>query len=188
MSCVNVFRSCSCSQSIRQRIDSSKNSSLSCHIVSQSSFEFPDLVTQISGIVQLDFLSPLRKTPLLQRSMVSRFEVLIQISQCGYRSEPPNPSCSSSRLGRQQKKSMSTKTVILSTCFCLRNLSAALGFPTRYRAARFNGTNSISRSSLILWAKCFAVPASAALFQWNQVEFARFTHSLGQMLGAFCKV
>ena len=50
-------------------------------------------------------------------------------------------------------KSLSTKNVILSTCFCLRYLSAALGFPTRYRAARFNGTKSNSRGSHILWAK-----------------------------------
>ena len=42
-------------------------------------------------------------------------------------------------------KSLSTKTVILSTCFCLRNPSAALGFPTRYRAARFSGIKSNSR-------------------------------------------
>ena len=47
-------------------------------------------------------------------------------------------------------KSLSTKTVILSTCFCLRNLSAALGFPTKYRAACFNETKSNSRSSLVL--------------------------------------
>ena len=53
-------------------------------------------------------------------------------------------------------RSLSTKTVILSTCFCLRYLSAALGFPTKYRAARFNGAKSNSRGSLILWAKGFA--------------------------------
>ena len=47
-------------------------------------------------------------------------------------------------------KSLSTKTVILSTCFCLRNLSAALGFPTRYRAARFQ------RDSQILEARSFS--------------------------------
>ena len=53
---------------------------------------------------------------------------------------------------RSPAKSLSTKTVILSTCYCLRNLRAALGIPTRYRAARFNGTKSNSRGSLILWA------------------------------------
>ena len=60
-------------------------------------------------------------------------------------------------------ESLSTKTVILSTCFCLQNLSAALGFPTRSRAARFKGTKSNSRASLILWAKCFAVSARSNL-------------------------
>ena len=49
-------------------------------------------------MVQLDFLSPLRKTPLLQRSMLSSSEAFIQLSQCGYRPQPPIPSCSSSRL------------------------------------------------------------------------------------------
>ena len=66
-------------------------------------------------------------------------------------------------------KSLSTKTVILSTCFCLRNLSAALGFPTRYRAARFNGINSNSRGSLILWAKRFVVSARSNL-SWARYE------------------
>ena len=82
-------------------IDPSKNSPSNCHFVFQSSLEFPDLGTQISGTVQLD---PLRKTPLLQRSMLSSSEALIQISQCGYRSEPPIPSCPSSRLGSQQNR------------------------------------------------------------------------------------
>ena len=41
---------------------------------------------------------------LLQRSMLSTSEALIQISQSGYRSEPPIPSCSFSRLGRQQSR------------------------------------------------------------------------------------
>ena len=58
----------------------------------------------MSGIVQLDNLSSLRKTPLLQRSMLSSSEALIQISQCGCRSEPPIPSCSFSRLGRQPSR------------------------------------------------------------------------------------
>ena len=53
---------------------------------------------------QLDLLSPLRKMSLLQRSMLSSSEALIQISPCGYQSEPPIPSCSSSRLGRQQSR------------------------------------------------------------------------------------
>ena len=82
--------------------DPSKNSPSNCRFVLQCSSEFPDLGTRISGIVQLDLLSPLRKTPLLQRSMLSSFEAPIPISSCGYRSEPPVPSCSSSRPGRQQ--------------------------------------------------------------------------------------
>ena len=110
---------------------------------------------------QLDLLSPLRKTPPLQRIMLSSSETSIQISQCGHRSEPPIPSCSFSR----PAQSLSTKTVILSTCCCLRNLSAALVFPTRYRAARFNGIKSNSRGSLNLQAKCFAVSARSNLSQ-----------------------
>ena len=55
-----------------------------------------------TNIDALDLLSPLRKNPLLQRSMLSSSEASIQTSQCGYRSEPPIPSCSSPRLGRQQ--------------------------------------------------------------------------------------
>ena len=51
----------------------------------------------------------------------------------------------------------------------LRNLSAALGFPTRYRAARFNGIKSNSRGSLILWAICFAVSARSNL-SWAKYE------------------
>ena len=66
-------------------------------------------------------------------------------------------------------KSLSTKTVTLSTCFCLRYLSAALGFPTRYRAARFHETKSNSRGSLIPWAKCFAVSATSNL-SWARYE------------------
>ena len=74
------------------------------------------------GNRQLDLLSPLHKTPLLQRSMLSSTESV----------DPETGS---------PAKSLSTKTVILSTGCCLRSLSAALGFPSRYRAARFNGPN-----------------------------------------------
>ena len=45
----------------------------------------------ISRIVQLDLLSHLRRTPLLQRSELSSSEVWIQISLCDYPSEPPIP-------------------------------------------------------------------------------------------------
>ena len=88
-SCIQKYCVSMCfvrSQSIRQ-----KNSPSSCHFVFQSTLEFPDLDAQISGIVQLDLLSPLRKTPLLRRSMQSSSETLIQISQCGSRSEPNPP-------------------------------------------------------------------------------------------------
>ena len=70
-------------------IDPSTNSPSNCHFVLQSSLELPDLGTYISGIVQLDLLLPLRKTPLLQRSMLSSFEALIQISRYGYRPALP---------------------------------------------------------------------------------------------------
>ena len=93
--------------------------------------------------------------------MLSSSEALTEISHCGSPSEPPVPSYFSSR--QSPAKPLSTKTVILSTCSYLRNLSAVLGFPTRYRAARFNGTKSNSRGSLILWAKCFAVHARSNL-------------------------
>ena len=69
--------------------DPSKNSPSNSHFLFQCSMEFPDLGTKISGTVQLDLLSPFRKTPPLQRSMLSSSDALIQISECGYRSEPP---------------------------------------------------------------------------------------------------
>ena len=126
------------------------------------------LVYRSPGIVQLDLLSPLRKTPPLQRSMLSSSDVWIQISRCDYRSEPPISLCFFLETG-SPAKSLSTKTVILSTCFCLRNLSADLGFPTRYRTARFNGTKSSSRGSLILWAKCFAASARSLKVSYKQI-------------------
>ena len=63
----------------------------------------PDPGLWISWIVQLDLLSPLLRNPLLKRSKLSSSEASIQISQCGYQSEPPVPSSSSSRLGRPGK-------------------------------------------------------------------------------------
>ena len=68
-----------------------------------------------------------------------------------------------------QAKSLSTKTAILPPCFCLANLSGALGFPTRYRVARFNGIKSNSQGSLILWATSFAVSARSNL-SWAKYE------------------
>ena len=76
------------------------------------------------------------KLSFLQRSMLSMSEASIQIPQCDYRSEPPIPSCSSSRLG-PPSKSLSTKTTILSTCFCLQYLSAALGIPRQISRCTF---------------------------------------------------
>ena len=99
------FTRCQCASfAVLLPLDPSKNSPSNCHFVFQSSLEFPDPCIWISRIVQFDLLSPLRRTPLLQRSMQSSSEALIQISQYGYRSEPPIPSCSSSRLGRQQSR------------------------------------------------------------------------------------
>ena len=49
-------------------IGPSQNSPKSCHFVFQPSLEFPDPGIQNSGLIQLDLLSPLRKTPPLQRS------------------------------------------------------------------------------------------------------------------------
>ena len=49
-------------------------------------------------------------------------------------------------------------------------ISAPLwAFPTRYRAACFNGTESNSRGSILLWAKCFAVSARSNL-SWAKYE------------------
>ena len=63
----------------------------------------------------------------------------------------------------------------LSTCSCLRNLNAALSFPTRYRAARCSRIKSNSRGSLILWAKCFAVSARSNL-PWAKYESLMLAH------------
>ena len=158
---VNVLRSLSCSQSIRQRI---RRRTVTLYFNLHWNSQI--LVHRSQGYSNLTFFNHSVRTPPFQRSRLSSSEAWIQISQCGYQSEPPVPSCSSSRLGRQ---SLSTKTVFLSTCFCLRNLSVALGFPTRYLAARLNGSKSNSRGSLILWAKCFAVSARSNL-SWAKYE------------------
>ena len=63
--------------------------------------------------------------------------------------EPPISSCFLET--GSPAKSLFTKTVILSTDFVFE-ISAPLFFPTRYRAARVNGTKSNSRSSVIPWA------------------------------------
>ena len=58
-------------------------------------------------------------------------------------------------------KSLSTKTVILSTCFYLRDLKR-----------RFGLSLQISRCT----------------FQWDKVEFTRLAHSLGQMFRCFSEI
>ena len=142
---VNVLRSLSCSP-----IDPSKNSPSNCHFVFQSSLEFPDLGTQISGIVQLDLLSPLRKTPPLQRSMLSSSEALIQISQYGYRSALPIPSW----LYR-----VASKVTAHEDCDLLnmvRYLSGCFGaFPPDTALHASTGKSRIHEACSLLWAKCF---------------------------------
>ena len=146
---VVVLRSLSCSQSIRQRMR--RRTVTLCFNLHWNS---QILVHRSQGMVQLDLLSPLRKTPLLHRSMLSSSEALIQISQCGYRYEPPIPSCSSSRLGHPQSRCPRR------LCSCQHvSVFRCVGFPTRYLAARFNGIRSNSRGSPNIWAKCFAVSA-----------------------------
>ena len=143
-----MFRSWSCSQSIRQRI---------CRRAVTLYF---NLRFKITKIVQLDLFSPQRRTPLVQRSGLSSSEEWIHTSQCDIQSEPPIPSCFFSRLA----KSPSTKTGLLSTCSCLRNLNATLGFPTRYLAASFSG---ITKFTHFLGQICFAVKNSLICFGPN---------------------
>ena len=113
---VNVFRSMSCSQSIRQRI---RRRAVTLYFNLHRKSQI--LVFKISGLIRLDLLSPLRRTPLLPRPRLSSSEVWIQISQCGYQSEPPVPSYFFSRLGRQRNR---CPRVFLSTkSYC------TLGFP-----------------------------------------------------------
>ena len=84
-----------------------------------------------------------------------------------YRFAPPIQSCYFLRLGRQLTRC--PRRLILSTCSCLLNGIAALGFPTRYRAARFSGTKSNFCGSLILEATCFAVSARSNL-SWARYD------------------
>ena len=94
--CITVFRSGSCSQPIRQRI---------CRRTVTLYFNLHwNSQIHVKGS-QLDHFSPLRRTPpLLRRSGLSNSEAWTKISQCGHQSEPPVPSYSSSRLGRQQSR------------------------------------------------------------------------------------
>ena len=66
-------------------------------------------------------------------------------------------------------KSLSTKTVNLSTCFCLRNITASFGLSHQTPRCTFQKTQSTSRGSLILWVKCFADFARSNL-SWSKYE------------------
>ena len=137
----------------------SKNSPSNCHFVFQSSLEFPDPGKKISGIIQLDFLSPLRKTPPLQRFMLSSSEASIQISQSGYRSEPPVPSCSSSRL-------VASKVPVHEDCDLVNTFLSSIS------QRHFGLSHQILRCT----------------FQRDKVEFTRLAHSLGRMFRCFSKI
>ena len=96
MSCVSVFRSESCSHTIRQRLRRrTVTFDFNYHLNSQ-------IHVCISRTVHLDLLSPLRGTPLLPRSKLSSSELWIQISLYDSLSAPPIPSNFFSRHGRQR--------------------------------------------------------------------------------------
>ena len=149
---LNVFRSLSCLQSIRQNI---RRRTVTLYFNLHSNSQI--LVDRSQGQSNLTSFHHCVK---LRLSNAQGCQALKRGSR--FHSVVTNLSHQSRETG-SPAKSLLTKTVILSTCFCLRNLSAALGFPTRYRAARFNGTTSNSRGSLILWAKCFAVSATSRI-------------------------
>ena len=90
--------------------------------------------------------------------MLSSSAALTQISQWRYRSEPPIPSCSSSRLDRQQ----SHWSRRLWSCHRVSVFEiSALHVST--------GTKSSSRGSLIRWAKCYAVSTRSNL-SWARYD------------------
>ena len=99
---------------------------------------------QMSRIVPL-----LRRAPLLPRYALSSSEVWIHIPMCGAPICATIPVVLFLETG-SPAKSLSRKTVILSTCSCLRNRIAAFGFP-----------NKIPYCTL----------------QWNKVEFSWFSSS-----------
>ena len=70
---------------------------------------------------------------------------------------------------RSTAKSLSTKTVILSTCFCLRKSQRCFGLSHQIPRRTFQRMKSNSRSSLILRAKRFAVSARSTL-SWARYE------------------
>ena len=90
--------------------------SFRCPAPNRSVREFPDLVHGSQGQSKLDLLSPLRTTPLLQRSMLSSSEASIQISQCGFTDLSHSPVAPFFETGSPAKV-LSTKTASLSTCF-----------------------------------------------------------------------
>ena len=89
--------------------------------------------------------------------MLSSSEASIQISQCGYRSEPPVPSCSSSRLGRKVAVHKDCDVVNM---FLSSTSQRRVGLP-----------HQISRCT----------------FQRDRVEFTRLAHSLGQVFRCFSR-
>ena len=170
-----MLRSLSCSQSIRQRI---RRRTVTLYFNLHWNFQI--LVHRSQGIVQLDLLPPQRKTTLLQRSMLSCSGALIQISQCAYRSEPPIPSCSSSGTG-SPAKSLSTKTVILSTVSVFDTSAPLWAFPPDI---------ALHVSSEIWIKRCFGSPTRyrAARFSGTKLNSSRFARPLGQNCCCFCKV
>ena len=93
---VNVFRSLSCSPSIRQSI---RRRSVTLYFNLHWNSQILEYRSQGDSN-----LTSFQHCVKLRLSNAQCFEALIQISHCGYRSEPPVPSCSSSRLGRQQSR------------------------------------------------------------------------------------
>ena len=93
--------------------------------------------------------------------MLSSSEARIQISQCGYQSEPPVPSYFFSRDWIASEVAVHEDCDLVNM-FLSSNSQRRFGL-SHHRAARVNGTKSNSRGSLILWAKCFAVSARSNL-------------------------
>ena len=103
--------------------DPSNNLLSSSPFVSQLSLEFPDPCFWISRNFQFDLLSPLRRTPLLQRLGLSSSEEWIQILQCDCQSEPPIPSCFFSRLVSSETQTQLWVSNQISRCTSQRKKS-----------------------------------------------------------------
>ena len=104
------------------------------HFGFQPSFECPNPCLWISRTIQLDLLSPLRRTPLFPRSWLSNSESVDPDCTVCFPICDTNPIVLCLETGSPPKLFF-TKAVVLSTCSCLRNRIAASGFPNRYRAA-----------------------------------------------------